>query len=389
MTTKSKNDQIIDYVLDLILSEKYRAGDRLPSDGQLVRQFKTSRPTVAKAMRQLEDRGYIDRRVGSGSFVLSAAKVKPSLIGMLAPEVGEAELFEPLCSEIAKQCQKHGLSLLWPDSSLHASVDIHHERLAQELCERYIAQGVAGVFFAPVEFSERMVQINREIAMRLNDAGISVVLLDRDLERTPSRSEYDWVGIDNFRAGSLQTQYLVGRGCKHIAYVSRIASAPTIDLRIAGFQHVVRQSGLKKSADNIICGDVRDPGILKQLDIRKIDGVVCSNDTTACFLLATLKSEGIQVPEDIYVIGIDDVKYSSDAIVPLTTVRQPFRAIGQAAVATMVGRIENRSRLPREVFLEVQVIPRESCGELLSEDDQKRIQRRNSKKNGTRTKRTK
>lgn len=364
---KSKNDQIIEYVLELILTEKYRAGDRLPSDGQLVRQFKTSRPTVAKAMRQLEDRGYIDRRVGSGSFVLSSIQAKPSLIGMLTPEVGDAELFEPLCSEIAKSCQKVGLSLLWPDSSIHREHSEHHEQIANELCRRYISQGVAGVFFAPVEFSERMVRVNQEIAKRLDDAGVSVVLLDRDLERVPNRSRYDWVGIDNFRAGYMQADYLLKLGCESLGYVSRIHSAPTIDLRIAGFQQALRAAGRGASCENVFCGDVSDPAFLSELNPHHLDGLVCSNDTTACYLMATLENVGIAVPEDIKIIGIDDVKMAANAPIPLTSVRQPFRAMGQAAVTTMVGRIENRKMIARDIFLDLEIVPRASCGEQMAQ----------------------
>ncbi len=371
MKPKTKHRQIVEFVLDLILDGKYKAGDRLPSDGQLVREFSTSRPTVAKAMRQLEDEGYIERRVGSGSFVLVSAQSKPSLIGLLTPEIGEAELFEPLCSEIARKCQRNGLSLLWADSSIHDDQADHHEQAAKELCDRFIRQEVTGVFFAPVEFSERMVRINREIADRLDQAGISVVLLDRDLARLPDRSPYDWVGIDNFRAGHLQTSYMIGLGCKKIAYVSRLSSAPTIDLRIAGYRYALQNAGLDASPKNVICGNVGSTEFLNELQPKNFDAIVCSNDTTASLLLNSLTKSGVRVPQDIRIIGIDDVKVAESATVPLTTVHQPFRSIGKAAVDAMIGRIENRAMKPRSIFVDVEVVVRESCGASLNLENNK------------------
>ena len=363
MTKKTKHRQIVDHVLELILAGKFEAGARLPSDGQLVRQFQASRPTVAKAMKQLEDEGYIERRVGSGSFVSFPSVTKPSLIGLLTPEIGDAELFEPLCSEIARQCQKKGLSLLWADSSLQESQSDHdHEKIANELCQRFIAQQVSGVFFAPVEFTERMFDTNRNIASRLDEAGISVVLLDRDLERLPDRSRYDMVGIDNFRAGYLQAQHLIDNGCKRLAYVARLMSATTIDLRIAGFRNALLKNGLEITSESIIFGDVSKPEILNSLNPQQFDGVVCSNDTTATMLLETFESKGINVPTDIKLIGIDDVKVAKQAKVPITTVHQPFRAIGKAAVDAMIGRIENRTMRPRDIFVGIDLVVRESCG---------------------------
>lgn len=348
--------------MDLILSGQYTAGERLPSDNRLVDRFETSRPTVAKAMRQLEDEGYIERRVGSGSFVKFNPRSKPSLIGLLTPEVGDAEIFGPLCNEIAIQCQKKGLSLLWSDSTIHQTGSDHHERVARELCNRFIAQEVSGVFFAPVEFSSRMIEVNREIAHRLDEAGISVVLLDRDLERLPQRSRFDWVGIDNFRAGFLQADHLIENGCRKLAYVTRSSSAPTIDLRIAGFKSALERHQFPIDTNQIIRGDVKSPELVARLETENIDGVACSNDTTANFLLNSLRNAGFEIPQKIRLVGVDDVKIAETALVPLTTIHQPFRLMGKVAVDTMISRIENRTMVPRSIFVDIDLVVRNSCG---------------------------
>lgn len=362
---KTKHQQILEHVRQAILGGTYQAGDRLPTDGQLMRQFSTSRPTVARAMRDLEMEGYLERRAGSGSFVRVPAQTKPSLIGILTPEVGEHELLQPICSEIALQCQKHNLSLLWADSpepNGNDSGKTDHEKTAKELCERYISLGVAGVFFTPVEFSEPMLAANREIAEQLDANGISVVLIDRDIERLPKRSQFDLVGIDNFRAGYMQAKHMLSLGCKRIAYVSRRVSASTISLRIAGFRHAMLSDGISAANTLEFCGDLNSKPFVDSIVAKHPEAVICANDTTAMMLMRALIQRGIKIPDDIRMIGIDDVKIASMAMVPLTSIQQPCRAIGSAAVNTMVRRIENRKMCAHDIQLDVELIIRDSCG---------------------------
>jgi LacI family transcriptional regulator len=360
--SNTKHQQIFEYVRDRIISGEYGVGDRLPSDGQLVKLFSTSRPTVAKAMHDLEAEGYLERRIGAGSFVRMQEGSKPALIGMLTPEVAKHELFEPICNEIASQCRKHKLSLLrsdWFDVELNEE---QQEQRAVELCEKYIQLGVAGVFFAPVEFSEQMKKVNREIAHRLTEAGISVVLLDRDLERTPDRSQYDLISVDNFRIGLIQANHLIKLGEKRIAYVTREASAPTIAMRIAGYRYALDESGDQTDSPIVLIGDPNSVEFVNKIRQIGPTAIVCSNDTTAFYLLRSLQAAGVRVPEDIKLVGVDDVKIASEASVPFTTIRQPCREMGVVAVRTMTRRIENRKMVACTYCLDVELVVRESCG---------------------------
>jgi len=359
---KTKHQEVLEYIRDRIISGEFKTGDRLPSDGQLVKMFSTSRPTVAKAMHDLESEGYLERRIGAGSFVRMQPDSKPSLIGMLTPEVGKAELFEPICDEIASQCKKHKLSLLrseWFDVKLDEKKS---EKQAFDLCEQYIQLGVAGVFFAPVEFSAHMKKVNREIARRLDAAGISIVLLDRDLERTPARSPYDLVTVDNFRIGMIQAMHFIDHGEKRIAYVGRKTSAPTIEMRIAGYRYALETSEAETDPPIILFGATNSPEFVAKVLEAAPTAIVCSNDTTAMLLLKGLENAGVRVPQDMKLIGVDDVKIAAQAPVPFTTVRQPCREIAVVAVRTMIRRIENRKMAACTHSLDVELIVRDSCG---------------------------
>jgi DNA-binding LacI/PurR family transcriptional regulator len=98
------------------------------------------------------------------------------------------------------------------------------------------------------------------------------------------------------------------------------------------------------------------------LDRDAPDAIVCASDRTAAVLLQALGAAGRRVPGDVRVAGIDDVEYASLLPVPLTTLRQPCREIGMAAVAAMLDRVRQPDLPPREILLHGSLVVRESCG---------------------------
>ena len=114
---KRKHAVIFQSLERAILSGERRAGERLPSEHELVEIFTASRPTVARALRELQHAGLIDRRAGSGTFVRQRSPVRTGrkLFGLLIPELGSTEIFEPICAGM-RQLQTSGHSLLWGDS---------------------------------------------------------------------------------------------------------------------------------------------------------------------------------------------------------------------------------------------------------------------------------
>jgi GntR family transcriptional regulator of arabinose operon len=214
-----------------------------------------------------------------------------------------------------------------------------------------------------VEFSSNRFQANHRIVAALDRARIPVVLLDRCLEPYPVRSKYDLVGIDNRRTGYLATEHLRKTGARRIAFLARPNSAPTVDARVAGYREALRLQGTRHEWDLVNIGDASDSkfikGILKK---QRPDAFVCANDLTAGNLMHTLISLGYRIPEDIRIVGIDDVRYARLLPVPLTTLHQPCRDIGRIAITTMLDRIANPDLPPRDVLLRCELIVRKSCG---------------------------
>src|SRR5262249_26442130 len=153
------------------------------------------------------------------------------VFGLLIPELGQTEIFEAICKGMMEAPEAAHHSLLWGNS---VSSDSEKEAAAEQLCQQYIARKVAGVFFAPVEFSTHRNQPNHRIVASLDRPHTPFVLLDRCLEPSPRRKKYALVEIDNRRTAYLATEHLITAGAKRIAFFARPNSAPTVDARIAG-----------------------------------------------------------------------------------------------------------------------------------------------------------
>jgi GntR family transcriptional regulator of arabinose operon len=358
-----KYRQILEKLQEDIASGRYKSGKRLPSEAELVRRFGASRMTVFRAMHELQLLGLVTRRVGSGTFVSSNSKTGSYVFGLLIPELGQTEIFEAICKGMMEAQEAMHHSLLWGNA---VSEEQEKEQAAELLCEHYISRKVSGVFFAPVEFSTNRFQANHRIVAAFDRARIPVVLLDRCLEPYPQRGKYDLVGIDNRRTGYLATEHLIKAGARRIMFFARPNSAPTVDARIAGYREALLLQGEKPARDLVRTGDASDPKFIKSiLKKDRPDAFVCANDLTAGNLMHTLLSLGQRIPEDIRIVGIDDVKYARLLPVPLTTMHQPCRDIGRIALAVMLDRIANPDLPPRDVLLRCELIVRKSCGMLL------------------------
>jgi DNA-binding LacI/PurR family transcriptional regulator len=341
--------------LDPVVSHK------LPSDAELSGRFVTSRLTVIKSLRQLQSEGLVQRRAGSGTYSQPSAKRPGNLshtFGLLIPDLGEGEIFEPICQGMASAGKSTHQALIWGNSS-----EADKGKRALELCEYFIGRKVSGVFFAPLELAPNMEEVNAKIIQALDRERIPTVLLDRNTVPFPLPPTHDLVGIDNWREGFRIAEHLLNLGSKRVGFVVMPGSAPTVEARIAGLAQALWQRGDRLSRKLVFRGDPSDvSSVQRWLNDAKPDGVLCANDFTAARLMHTLLDMGIDIPGDVRILGFDDVKYATLLPVPLTTLRQPCHEIGAAAVRLMLERLENPLMSPRTVCLPCEIVIRRSCG---------------------------
>jgi DNA-binding LacI/PurR family transcriptional regulator len=193
---------------------------------------------------------------------------------------------------------------------------------------------------------------------------IPIVLLDRCVMPYPSRSRHDLVGIDNRRAAYMATEHLLRLGAPRVSFLAHSGGAPTLEARVAGFREALLGNGVDLQRGPIYRVDaITEESIRAFLhqDSRG-EGFVCANDRTAGQLMRVLLAAGYRLPQDIRIVGIDDVEYASLLPVPLTTVHQPCREIGEAAMAAMLSRIEQPGMLVRDILIDCRLVVRESSG---------------------------
>ena len=342
-----------------IQAGRWKSGERLPSEAELVRKFDASRITVGRAVRDLQREGLVDRRVGSGTYVKMPASEGRLSFGLLIPDLGDTDIFEPICQGMMESPLAREHALLWGSPSGGGS----KEERAWQLCRQYIDRRVAGVFFAPLELTPGKDDVNRRIAQALDEARIPIVLLDRTVLPYPRRGHHDLVGIDNRRAGYVITEHLLRHGCRRIAFVALPNAAATVDAREAGYREALYAGNLPIDRALVHRLDPDDaPSVRAALEADRPEAIVCANDRTAGRLMQTLLASGYAIPADVRLVGIDDVEYARLLPVPLTTLRQPTRQIGDAALSAMLERVARRDLPARDIFLHCELVVRKSCG---------------------------
>lgn len=371
MKQKPKHLAITSQLATEILAGKFGKAGRIPSEVQLVKRFGVSRPTIGQALRGLQEKGLIERRSGSGTYVSSgdARKPLPSLLpqlGMIVPNLRQTEIFVPILGELASLARGHDFDF-WPSviasplSETHMTVEE-----AEALCTQFIERGVRGVFFVPFEHQPDREDANRRITGRLRQAGIPVVLIDRDLGAFPNRSAFDLVGIDNFAGGYLLAEHLIKLGLRRLAYVMRPLTASTVDGRIAGALMAMRMHGLEIPRNFVQAGDPTDLKFVKSFTrSNQLDAVFCASDHIAAQLLQSLNRLGLRVPKNLRLVGFDNVPFANLLTIPLTTMDQPCRDIAITAFNALRERLAAPELPPRTLMVMPRLVVRESCGAYL------------------------
>ena len=167
------------------------------------------------------------------------------------------------------------------------------------------------------------------------------------------------MGIDNRRDGFIATELLLRAGAGRVHFLAREGGAPTVEARIAGFREALMDAGAPLHGNPVHRVDAIDERVLD--GVQRGDGFVCANDRTAGRLMQAALGAGCRIPRDLRIVGIDDVEYASLLPVPLTTVHQPCREIGAAAMAAMLARIERPGMLARDILVECRLVVRESA----------------------------
>lgn len=200
-----------------------------------------------------------------------------------------------------------------------------------------VQQRVHGIMITPVdERNPRLEQLVKR--------GIPVVYVDRISGDQPCC----WLATDDFRGGQLAGEHLIDMGHTRLAFVGDPAIARQVQERQRGFLEAVSVAGLPISAVELIPapawkikeGRVVGVALAARASEDRPTAVFCANDMLALGLLQELVLHGVRVPEDIALVGFDDLEWAGVATVPLTSVNQPRELLGRTAVRMILDEID-------------------------------------------------
>jgi DNA-binding LacI/PurR family transcriptional regulator len=314
-------------------------------------QIFVAEPTKARVTQAIAELGYRPN--------LNARSLRSGRSGILAVAVPDVDIpyFAELTGHLVKAAREHGYTVLIDETS--GSRDLEVDLLTG------IAPRLAdGVIMSPQGTGKT--QLREVLSDGADQDRTPTVLLGEHILGLP----VDHVLIDNVAAAAEATQHLVDLGCRRIAAVGL---PPGYDdqqehatLRLKGYKKALKANKLEYDPELVVAGSARRPadgasamGALLALPERP-DAVFCFTDLLALGVVRELSQRRIRVPEDIAVVGFDNISHTRYSVPTITTIAPDKVAIAETAVRLLVDRLSGDQSAPRVVTVSHELVVRES-----------------------------
>lgn len=288
----------------------------------LNRPDKVAAETVARVLAAIEELGFVRN---DAARQLRAGRSRS--IGLVVLDAGN-----PFFADVARgaetRAQEDGLSVLLGNSDDDASREAGYLDLFRE-------QRVNGVLITPASGTA-------DKLARMQDAGTPVVLVDHEIPG----SRFCSVSVDDVEGGYLAVRHLLEIGRRRIAFIGGPASIAQVANRLRGARRAVDEAPdaslevIEMPALTVLNGRAAGEALVERA-VRP-DAIFAANDLLAVGLLQAFSMfNTLRVPEDIALIGYDDIDFASATVVPLSSIRQPAQLIGHTAVELLLRSISD------------------------------------------------
>lgn len=306
---------------------------------------KVAPATVARVHAAIEELGFVRN---DAARQLKAGRSRS--VGLVVLDVGN-----PFFTDIARAAEhraaEHNLTVLLGTSD----DDLRRERA---YLDAFDEQRVFGLLVSPIGDDLDRLRASQQ-------RGTPVVLVDRDGVGTP----FDSVAVDDVAGARLAVDHLCAIGRRRIAFVSGPTELRQVRDRLRGAREAVAEvpgaelEVVDTPALTVLEGRAAGERLRARPAGRRPDAVFCANDLLAIGVLQALAVMGdIRVPDDIALVGYDDIDFARSTVVPLTSVRQPARAIGRTAVDLLMTAAEaGDAHRPEHVVFQPELVTRDSA----------------------------
>lgn len=181
----------------------------------------------------------------------------------------------------------------------------------------------------------------------------------------PFLDQINYVDVENVAGAEEAIYHLLAHGRQRIATVAGPASMVAGADRLTGYRRALANRGVTVDPALIVEADFTEQGgyqAMQRLLAQEPDAVFVANDNMAVGAMRAITQAGLRIPQDVAVVGFDDMPVAAQIQPALTTVRQPKRRIGAAAVTMLIEMIQKPESEPRHLILPTELIVRDSCG---------------------------
>lgn len=375
-TRLNGNSPLMDHILSTIEGRirqgHYPAGHYLPTERTLSQEFQASRSTLRLALAELERRDLLIRAPGCRPLIAGSHRRRLPSDATQRHSLGLWISGDP--ADVGGALTALGVQRTLDPDQFRIVVDNPIGLTLQE-CIRTEALALARMArdtdIAGIILWYLGGETNLPVLESLRAANMPLVFLDR---LPPAGFDADYVGVDNEHGAAEMVRHLLSCGHERIAYVANTDTASTVEERRSGYRKALQEAGIGYRKELIVVSPffpapaeaVTVPSA--EAAIRQLmagpdapTAIFAVNDDVAFLLLEALRHQGIRVPQDVALAGFDDVEHATPGVPQLTTVRQPFERMGQAAARLMLRRLEEGSASAyQHVILDTTLIARGS-----------------------------
>lgn len=348
-----KFQQIKNHIQDQINWKVIEPGERLPSEAELAEMFDVSIITVRRALAELVNEDAIYRIQGKGTFVAhpSATETKNDISKrLIAFVLSHHECYDSSLMQMIKGIQSYlngkGFSLIIE----YTDEDLQKER---EIIKRLMDDGISGLIIFSGNPDE-----NIEILDDLRKRNFPFVLLDRYTKLLP----VNYVGSNNFDGAYRAGEYLISLGHTRIGFIEYSPHITSENERLHGYLQAMKNSSLSIDRDLVFPYNFQsEEKLTEEILDRGITAVMVVNDFLATQLMDVCHRQGVGIPDQLSIIGFDDIDSAKYQKVPLSTVKQHFDVMGRQAAKVLMDIIKLSSLGTQNILLPTEIVIRDSA----------------------------